>query len=74
MIEKLLAQRPRLEGEKCVGCGRCRDVCPADAIAMVGKRPRIDRKRCIRCFCCQEFCPESAMIVHRTAIARLLSH
>lgn len=74
VLERLLAQRPQLEGEKCVGCGECRDVCPADAITMVDKRPRIDRKTCIRCFCCQEFCPKSAMVVHRTAVAKLLNH
>ncbi len=69
-----LAQRPQLKPEQCVGCGECRDVCPAKAITMVDKKPRIDRKKCIRCFCCQEFCPKSALKVRRTAIARLLDH
>ena len=73
-MEKLLAQRPQVRLVKCVGCGVCRNVCPADAIAMEGGKPRIDRGKCIRCFCCQEFCPESAMEVHRTAIAKLLDH
>lgn len=67
-----LTQRPKLKAEHCVGCGLCRNVCPAKAIDMVKGKPHIDRKKCIRCFCCQEFCPESAMVVHRTAIARLL--
>lgn len=71
-MERLLAQRPRLDPSKCVGCGLCRNVCPARAITMVKSRPRIDRKACIRCFCCQEFCPESAMKVRRTVVARLL--
>lgn len=71
-MERLLAQRPQLDPSKCVGCGLCRNVCPAQAIIMAGNRPRIDRKACIRCFCCQEFCPESAMKVRRTAVARLL--
>ena len=71
-MERLLAQRPQLDPSKCVGCGLCRNVCPARAITMEGNRPRIDRKACIRCFCCQEFCPESAMKVRRTAVARLL--
>ncbi len=71
-MERLLAQRPQLDPSKCVGCGLCRNVCPARAITMAGNRPRIDRKACIRCFCCQEFCPESAMKVRRTAVARLL--
>ena len=71
-MEKLLAQRPVVKPGECVGCGECRDVCPAKAITMVNKKPSIDRKKCIRCFCCQEFCPKSAMTVRRTAIARLL--
>lgn len=69
-----LAQRPQVKAAKCVGCGVCRNVCPADAIAMENGKPSIDRKKCIRCFCCQEFCPESAMTVRRAAIARLLDH
>lgn len=67
-----LSQRPALEPSGCVGCGACRKVCPADAITMRGGKPKIHRKACIRCFCCQEFCPEGAMVVHRTAIAKLL--
>ena len=73
-MEALLTQRPRLRPAKCVGCGVCKSVCPAEALVMRGGRPRIDRRKCIRCFCCQEFCPESAMVVHRTAVARLLDH
>lgn len=69
-----LSQRPVVKKAECVGCGECRDVCPARAITMVDKKPRIDRKACIRCFCCQEFCPKSAMKVRRTAIAKLLDH
>lgn len=72
VLEKLLCQRPQVKGSLCVGCGECRDICPAKAITMVKGRPEIDRGKCIRCFCCQEFCPKSAMKVHRTAVARLL--
>jgi uncharacterized protein (DUF362 family)/Pyruvate/2-oxoacid:ferredoxin oxidoreductase delta subunit len=71
-LEKLLAQRPALKPDKCVGCGVCQGICPVRAISMEDQKPRINRKKCIRCFCCQEFCPQSAMVVHRTAIARLL--
>ena len=74
LLGKVLAQRPTLKPDLCVGCGVCRNICPVKAITMTGKRPSIDRSKCIRCFCCQEFCPQSAMVVHRTAIARLLDH
>lgn len=72
VLEKLLAQRPGLDKTRCVGCGVCQGICPVRAISMVEKKPVIDRKKCIRCFCCQEFCPHSAMVVRRTAVARLL--
>ena len=72
ILQRLLAQRPAVKGEKCVGCGLCRNICPAKAITMKKRRPRIDRSRCIRCFCCQEFCTHGAMYVRRTAAARLL--
>lgn len=71
VLSKALAQKPALKPKKCVGCQVCYNICPVKAITMVDKKPVIDRKKCIRCFCCQEFCPQSAMIVHRTAIARL---
>ncbi len=71
-LSTVLAQKPALKPAKCVGCEVCYNICPVKAITMVDKKPRIDRKKCIRCFCCQEFCPQGAMIVHRTAIARLL--
>ncbi len=67
----VLTTRPRLKPSLCVGCGICRDICPAKAIEIKDKKAKINRKACIRCFCCQEFCPKSAMKVYRTPIAKL---
>jgi uncharacterized protein (DUF362 family)/Pyruvate/2-oxoacid:ferredoxin oxidoreductase delta subunit len=72
VLEKVLAQKPKLKPKKCVGCQVCYNICPVKAITMTDGKPVIDRKKCIRCFCCQEFCPQSAMVVHRTAVAKLL--
>ena len=70
-VGRVLRTRPYLKKDMCVGCGICRDICPAKAIVIKNKKAKIDRKACIRCFCCQEFCPKSAMKVQRTVIARL---
>lgn len=69
----LMQSRPLLKKRACVGCGKCREVCPASAIVLRRGFPVIDRKKCIRCFCCQELCPKGAMVVHRPVGARMLS-
>ena len=70
----LLRTKPVVKKDECVGCGVCRDVCPAKTIVIKGKLAKIKRRDCIRCFCCQEFCPKSAMKVHRSFIAELFHH
>lgn len=49
---------------KCIGCGRCVEVCPVDAVAIDPKLgiSVIDRKKCNRCFACVEACPTKAMV------------
>ena len=63
---------PKVDKAKCVGCGKCAEVCPAKAAHVVNGKALIDAKKCIRCFCCQEFCPKGAVCVHRPLLARLL--
>ena len=68
---RVLRTRPQVEKRECVGCGVCRNTCPAKAITITKGQAVIDRSACIRCFCCQEFCPKGAMKVHRTFLARV---
>ena len=74
LAPRLLTSRPTPKGRECIGCEKCKNICPAHAIVMKKKRPVIDRTACIRCFCCQEFCPVGAMKVKRPFVARLLNH
>lgn len=46
--------------DKCIGCGICKQNCPAGAITIKGKA-RMDLKKCIRCYCCHELCPHKAI-------------
>lgn len=72
-IGKALRSVPALKKSECVGCGVCRDICPAKAIEIKKGKAVIDRSACIRCFCCQEFCPKGAMKVKRPLLAKLLN-
>lgn len=73
IAQKALRSSPKLKKSECVGCGLCKNVCPAKAIEIVEKKAHIDKSKCIRCFCCQEFCPKGAMKVHRPLPARVLN-
>lgn len=73
VLTKMLASRPRVMEAECVGCGECKNACPANAIEIKKNVAKIDPKKCVRCFCCQEFCPKAAIHVRRPVAARLLS-
>ncbi len=51
--------------EECIGCTRCAQHCPAEAIEM---RPyeqhEIDPEKCVRCDTCRQICPVDAVEVH----------
>lgn len=69
---RVIAPFPKLTPDMCIGCGKCKSVCPAKAITMRKNKPHINRKVCIHCFCCQEFCPKGALHVGRHLIMRML--
>ena len=52
-----------VDSYKCVGCGTCQEVCPADAITAEGIA-EVDSKRCIGCGHCVDQCPQGALSLH----------
>lgn len=66
--------RPVFHAAQCRRCGKCVEVCPADAVELIeGKDLSPDYGVCIRCFCCQEYCPHEAITVGQSLLARLLA-
>lgn len=60
-IRKMIWTGPNLKENKCVKCGRCKNICPAKAIEIKEKGASFDRNKCISCFCCMEVCPVEAI-------------
>lgn len=77
-IRGMIAPNLSLIPEKCIGCGRCGEVCPEkpNVISMTklkGKSvPKWDMKKCIRCFCCQELCPVGAIEIRYRSLGKIL--
>jgi uncharacterized protein (DUF362 family)/NAD-dependent dihydropyrimidine dehydrogenase PreA subunit len=71
-LQGLIKVYPHFEADGvCVGCDRCVEVCPKDAITP-GRPPCFDLEQCIGCFCCAEICPQGAIEPQRNLIAKLI--
>ena len=52
---------PRIDKDKCIGCGDCIKRCPFDAIKIINGKAEIDAMRCRKCRICIPACPEGAI-------------
>ncbi len=62
---RLLKSYPQLKADRCIGCGRCAESCPAHVIRIRNGKAKFHRRGCISCFCCQEMCPQKAISVRK---------
>ena len=73
--EKMAAPRPVVKTAKCIGCGKCAEICPRHTIRLSGqgnhRKAKIQPRGCIRCFCCHEMCPVKAIDVRKFSLFRL---
>ncbi len=70
-VERLLAPRPVINKSRCIGCGKCAEICPQHTITVQGTA-HIHAARCIRCFCCHEMCPVKAIDTRRSFLLKKL--
>lgn len=54
--------------DRCSGCGECLEVCPVEAIALVGGKAAIDQETCLLCGACQAACPQEAISETRLSV------
>ena len=67
-VKNITVKKPVFDHVKCVRCGDCIKICPADALSFSKKgikKVEINYKKCIRCYCCHEVCPADAIVIKR---------
>lgn len=47
--------------KNCIGCGKCSQICPAEAIKMKDEHPVWIKETCLMCFGCLRLCPTAAI-------------
>jgi coenzyme F420 hydrogenase subunit beta len=54
---------PRVDYDKCTGCGECAEVCPPQAISVDSGIAKIDKNLCEECGECVKACTEKAITI-----------
>jgi len=54
-----------IDREKCMACGGCVSLCPADALELKNKELTIDHEKCVECGNCVKFCPVKALEIKK---------
>ena len=52
---------PVVDPMKCIGCGKCAEVCPEEVIEIVDKKSVIDYNGCTCCGVCDRVCQMEAL-------------
>ena len=53
--------RVKADADKCISCGKCKQVCPMNVDVPDNSRKRKNGTECILCFDCVEACPKKAL-------------
>ncbi len=60
-------EKPNVDKDKCIGCGKCAAICPMSNIDIVDKKA-VSNKRCTLCYRCFSHCPTKALTILGTHV------
>lgn len=76
IAETVLVKNVHFNNRKCIRCGKCLEICPAQILSFKYKNEKLDesekqknknkfvtinRAKCLHCYCCHEICPVEAI-------------
>ena len=63
-----------IDESKCIGCGKCKQVCPLNLPEIIGEKAQNLSPKCMRCPICSMECPKGAItLTHKENICRALA-
>lgn len=71
LLASELSLKPTVLADRCNACGRCMEICPANAIKIKNKAARINNHECKRCYCCHEICESDAIELRQPFLMRI---
>ncbi len=58
---------PKVDSEKCIGCGECVDVCPVEVYELQDEKSvPVNAEECVGCESCIEVCEQDAITVEES--------
>lgn len=61
-VETVTVLKPEVVDNRCTGCGRCRQICRFNALAVLGKQVLVFPELCHGCGGCAAVCPTGALV------------
>jgi NAD-dependent dihydropyrimidine dehydrogenase PreA subunit len=59
--------QPKVDEEKCIGCGECVEICPVDVFEIQKEKAvPVNAEECLGCESCVESCEQGAITVTET--------
>ena len=63
MFKRIEGVSVNFDEEKCIGCGKCVDVCVFGGRELIDGKAKLDLERCLGCGRCAEVCPTGATTI-----------
>ncbi|MDA3779700.1 MAG: 4Fe-4S binding protein [Bacteroidales bacterium] len=74
MQENIFHHALKIQKDVCVGCSRCMNVCPTEAIRIRNGKAELFEHKCIDCGECFKACPVNAIIIEQDDFKKIFEY